>query len=204
MDVLIPDTTVAAAGRLAGELTRRGHKVQTCKRLGQGPGCAVLDERPCPLKGASVDVVLRIGGPGALRGPGDGASCAVTCRVPLVLVDVELADPLVRLAASVTTEADAIPAVEAVAAGPLRAHTAVADRVMRDDLERMGTDAVGVGVEVRRRSGRMSVELWRGPDMTRGEAQKVVAHVVEAVREYDSWARGVDVHVHGVLAKSGG
>jgi len=40
--------------------------------------------------------------------------------------------------------------------------------------------------------------------MTRGEAQKVVAHVVEAVREYDSWARGVDVHVHGVLAKSGG
>jgi hypothetical protein len=35
--------------------------------------------------------------------------------------------------------------------------------------------------------------------MTSGEAQKVVAHVVQAVREYDRWARGVDVHVHTAL-----
>jgi hypothetical protein len=199
MDVLIPDTTVAAGGRLAVELTRRGHRVRTCKRPGQASACAVLAQRPCPLEAVSVDVALCVGSLGALRGRGDGTSCAVTCRVPLVMIDVDPGDPLAPLAVAISTEADAIPALEAVAGGPLSAHTAVADKVMRDELEHAGTDAAGACVEVRRRSGRLSIELWRGPCMTSGEAQKVVAHVVQAVREYDRWARGVDVHVHTAL-----
>jgi hypothetical protein len=120
----------------------------------------------------------------------------VTCRVPLVLVDPEPADPLVSCAAVITTEADAIAAVEAVAPRPLIAHTDVAEKVMRGELERTGTDTAGTAVEVRSCSGRLSVELWRGTDMTHGETQKVVTHVVQAVREHDSHARGIDVLVH--------
>jgi hypothetical protein len=196
MDVLIPDVTLAAGGRLAGELARRGHEVHTCKRQGQGSACAVLDELACPLALNPVDVALCVSGPVAPWERGDGATCAAVRRVPVVLVDPLEGDPLIECAAAVVSEAEAVATVEQVAARPLAAHSAIADKVFREELERSGADARGAAVEVRRVAGALVVEMWRGPDMSRPEAERMAAHVVQAVREHDGWARAVDVFVH--------
>lgn len=198
MDVMIPDIASSPGSLLAGMLARRGHKVRSCKLPGQRSGCAVLEERPCPLESEPVDVVICTGGPEAPWDRGDGATCAVTHRVPLVMVDPDPADPLVSFAAVSTTEEHAVETVEAVADAPLPVHSSIALGVLRAELERRGIDSEGPGlpVEVRRRSGTLLVELWHGAEMTHREAQRVATHVVQAVREYDGWARGVDVVVH--------
>jgi len=195
MDVLVPDAASVTGGLIAGELALRGHKVLSCKRPGQSSSCAVLDDRSCPLETEAVDVVVGMGGPGAPWERGDGATCAVTHRVPLVLVDAELSDPLVEFAAATTTQSGVVSTVEQVAAAPLAVHSVIAHKTAREELERTGSETSTVAVEVRRRSGRLVVELWYGHDMDRSQAERLATHVVQAVREYDSSAAGVDVLV---------
>lgn len=196
MDVLIPDITVAAGAKLAGELARRGHEIQTCKRLGQSSSCAVLDGIPCPLTEAPIDVAVCVSKPVAPWERGDGATCAAVRRIPLVLVDAVPDDPLIGFAAALVSEDEVVATVESVAAAPLVAHGAVADKIVREDLGRSGIDPSGVAVEVRRRSGTLLVELWRGDQMSREDAERLAVHVVQAVREYDGWARGIDAVIH--------
>jgi len=172
--------------------------VHSCKLPGQRSGCAVLDERPCPLESEPVDVVVCTGGPEAPWDRGDGATCAVTHRVPLVMVDADQADPLVNFAEAVTTEERAVETVEAVADAPLHVHSSIARGVLRAELERrdMGERGPHASVEVYRRGGRLFIELWRGAELSPAEAERVATHILQAVREHDTWARGVDVVVH--------
>jgi hypothetical protein len=113
-----------------------------------------------------------------------------------VLVDPVDGDPLIASAAAVVGEAEAVATVEEVAGRPLAAHSAIAEKVVREELERSGVGARALAVEVRRAAGALVVEMWRGPDVSRPEAERMAAHVVQAVREHDGWARAVDVFVH--------
>lgn len=195
---MIPDTAGVPGSLLAGRLALRGHMIHSCKLPGQVSGCAVLEERPCPLESEPVDVVVCTGGPGAPWDRGDGSTCAVTHRVPLVMVDADPTDPLVGFAAALTTQEDAVEIVEAVGASPLPVHSRIASGVLRAELRRLGLDPESsyTSVEVHRRSGTLVVEMSRGAGITRAEAERVATHIVQALREHDGWARGVDVTVH--------
>jgi hypothetical protein len=201
--VMITDVSSSGGSLLAGNLARRGHRIHSCKLPGQSSGCAVLAQRPCPLECEPVDVVVCTGGPLMPRDRGDGATCAVTHRVPLVMVDACPDDPLIGFAASLTVEGRAVTDVESVAASPLLVHSAIARGVVRAELERRGvrpTDSEA-SVEVSRRSGALFVEFWYGAQLSRSEAESVSTHVVQSVREHDRWARGVDVVLHDLSGR---
>jgi len=193
MDVFIPDTTTPSGTLLAEDLSRRGHKVLSCRRLGQASSCAVLDGRSCPLERSTADVALAVGRERRRFERGDGATCAVTHRVPLVLVSPDPQDPLVEHAASTATFAEAVDKAEAVAASPLRIHTGIAQGVVEQELNRIGASRSALSVEVRRRSGSLSVELVYPGELERETVERIATHVVQAVREHDHFAIGVDV-----------
>jgi hypothetical protein len=195
MDVFIPDTTNPVARRLARQFVRRGHSVTHCRNEGQASACAVVENRPCPLRDGLVDVAVSVGAPPSGQ-RGDGATCAATRRVPLVLVDPDPGDPLVKLAAATVVETEAVLQAEEVAARPLEVHTSVAIEVVARELQRLGVRGADMAVEVRRNCGSLVIELWRPPELPRAEAERIGTHVVQAVREHDIWARGVDVVVH--------
>ena len=195
---MIPDIAGAPGSLLAGQLALRGHRVHSCRLPGQTSGCAVLDDRRCPLESEPVDVVICAGGPETAWDRGDGATCGVTHRVPLVMVDPDPLDPLVGFAAALTSQEEAVGIVERVASSPLPVHGRIARGVLDGELRRLGSDpgSTGSSVEVHRRSGTLFVDLSHGPGIARTEAERMATHIVQALREHDGWARGVDVAVH--------
>jgi hypothetical protein len=195
MDVFIPDATTLTGRDLAEELLGRGHDVLSCRRSGQSSTCAVLDDRPCPLHGTTADVALAFGEGSREFERGDGATCAIVHRVPLVLIEPDPKDSLVLHAASTATLEDAVDEAEAVAARPLPVHTDLAKRVVAQALERMGSDSSFLTVEVWRRSGSLLVELRRSSELRQEALERIATHVVQALREYDGFARGIDVVV---------
>ena len=197
MHVLIPTIEGLAAEAVARELEGAGHTVHTCHAAGGTSDCAVLDDLTCPLETAPIDIAVEVGGRGA--GTGDGALCALTRRVPLVLVDGGPDHPLMPWAADALSSSDVVADVGAVAdmaSSPLPAHTDVAAKAMLGELRRHGTEDARSVVEVRRRDGGLVVEVWRDASMTRTQAERMATHIAQAVRGYDSWARQLDVTVH--------
>jgi hypothetical protein len=201
MHVLIPNIEGLAAREIARELSDAGHVVHACHVENGATDCAVLDDLECPLATAPIDVAVEVGSARHASGTGDGALCALTRRVPLVLVDAPTDHPLRPWAADVTAGAGAATALAGVVSAPLRAHTDIATGAVRGEPRRdAGDEAGGSGseavVEVRRRDGGLVVELWPDPTMTRAEAERMATHVAQAVRGYDGWARRLDVMVH--------
>ena len=193
--VLIPKIEGLAARSVARELEDAGHTVHTCHTQNGATDCAVLDDLTCPLDTAPVDAAVAVG-PGCTDTPGDGALCALTRRIPLVLVNGTADHPLLPWAADAVADGDLSSDLVDLVSRPLPAHTEVASRAMLGELRRQGTENAHSVVEVRRRYGGLVVEVWPDATMTRTQAERMATHVAQAVRAYDSWARCLDVMVH--------
>jgi len=198
MHVLIPTIEGLAAQDIARELELAGHTVHTCHGRNGSNDCAVLDDLTCPLELAPVDVAVDVGARTRDR-TGDGALCALTHRVPLVLLDSGPEHPLRPWAADALVGTDLsadVSALEDLASRPLPAHTEIAAKAMLGELRRQGAEDARSVVEVRRRDGGIVIEVWPDDTMTRTQAERMATHVAQAVRTYDSWARSLDVTVH--------
>jgi len=197
MHVLIPKIEGLASEAVARELTDAGHTVHTCHVENGASDCAVLDDLECPLDRSPIDVAVEVGPGRGRSGTGDGALCALTRRIPLVLVDATPDHPLLPWAADALSKADVASDVADIAANPLPVHTQVAAEAVRGELRDRGGEDAETVVEVRRRDGGLVVEVWPDASMTRVQAERTATHVAQAVRGYDSWARRLDVMVHG-------
>ncbi|HMK63709.1 MAG TPA: hypothetical protein VK386_08835 [Acidimicrobiales bacterium] len=194
MDVLVSDTTTPAAADVARSLLAAGHRVHVCQDDPHDDHCTELTEGACPLDTAPIDVAVAVGDTVG-RHLADGALCAARRRIPLVLADAPADHPLRPWATAQSKSADAVATVEAVLARPLRDHTERARQALLQELRRQGSDALAADVTVWRRPGRLQVELDYQQPITRTQAERLVTHVAQAVRQYDRWAPKLDATV---------
>ncbi|HXQ62799.1 MAG TPA: hypothetical protein VN796_10735 [Acidimicrobiales bacterium] len=197
MDILIADTSSGAAAAVASRLEIHGHVVRACRDAGtpQGVPCAALRGSDCPLDAHRVDVAVSVGPHRSADPLGDGDLCAVRRRVPLVLLD-QPDHPLQRWAAAMGPATRAVEAVGLVRDAVLPLHSATARHTAEEELRRQGLDATAVDVTVTRRDGALVVDLSVGGLLTRQEAEKLAVHVVQRLRLFDPWAKGIDASVH--------
>ncbi len=89
--------------------------------------------------------------------------------------------------------------INQVNAAILPDHTADARRTVREWLRRHELDQTAVDVEVRRRHGALLVELWVDERITERDTEGLGVYLVQCVRRFDPWARGIDVSVHNAI-----
>ena len=195
MDVLVSDTTTAAAADVARSLLAAGHRVHVCQDDPADDRCTELTEGACPLDSAPIDVAVAVGDPSRSQ-LADGALCAARRRIPLVLADAPADHPLRPWATAQSRSADAPATVEAVLARPLPGHSDEARKALLHELRRQGRSSSEADVTVWRRPGRLLVELDHEVSITRAQAERLATHVAQAVRLYDRWAPKLDVSVH--------
>ncbi|MDE3085634.1 MAG: hypothetical protein KGJ77_02615 [Acidobacteriota bacterium] len=194
--MLVPDTAGAAATQLARRLEDAGHRVHRCMADGAGGACVGLTDGRCPLDTAAVDVAVSAAGAPADGNPADGATCAARRRLPLVLVGADTSHPLAPWATAMPGAEGTASAVDHVLARPLGRHTDEAERAMLHELRRQGSSSDDAVVAVYRRPGRLLVDLTYRGAVSPTQAQRLAAHVAQAVRGYDRWAPKLDVAVH--------
>jgi len=197
MHVLVPDATSAPARHVAASLAARGHVVHHCSGAQDPTGCAALAGHRCPLDEQPVDVAVEVVPSGAGRPGEGGALCAARRRIPLVLAGDVAGHPLLPWAASAQQSLDVAATAEHVAADPLPQHTLVAERAARSELGQHVGVRAALRASVHRRNGALRVDVWVDPAMGRAPAERLATHVVQAVRQLDPWARGIDAVVHG-------
>jgi hypothetical protein len=193
-DVLVPDTTGAEAAQLARRLEDAGHRVHRC--VGAGGACIGLTAGRCPLDSAPVDIAVSACSAAPQGTPADGAVCAARRRIPLVLVGADAGHPLAPWADAMPGPEEATGAVDDVLSLPLGRHTEEAERAMLHELRRQGSSSGDALVAVYRRPGRLLVDLTYRTTVSPTQAQRLAAHVAQAVRGYDRWAPKLDVTVH--------
>lgn len=193
MHILMPDTSTEGARTVERDLRATGHVVHGC-RTGADP-CSVLRGEECPLDTAPVDLAVQVG-PAGDDPLGHGELCAVRRRIPLILADGAAEHPLAPWAAAVVSEEQVASAVDRTRRSSLPGHTAVARRVLADELRRLGVDPAAAVVEVHRADGGLQVDLWVPPAVGERDAEMIAVHVCQQVRRHDPWARTLDVGVH--------
>ena len=202
MEILIADREAPSAAAVARTLEAHGHVIRGCRDVeesGAAP-CAALRGAQCPLDTHPIDAVVKVG-PRPTPDPrgdshlGDGDLCAVRRLIPLVLLD----RPDDTLAPWAATTAAASEAVERVHEAILPLHTTRALVTARGELRQRGLDDASVDVEVRRRAGGLTVDLFTDGRLGNSDAEGLAVHVVQSVRLFDPWAKSIDASVHGVF-----
>jgi hypothetical protein len=180
---------------LAAELDRAGHVIRTCSDSTdpRATPCAALRNEMCPLDSYPIDAAVDVG---VIHDHGlaTGGLCAARRRIPLVLVD-RSGDALEPWATASVPRARVAATVAALGAAELTTHTAIARRTLDEEMGRVRPTGAGTGVEVRRRSGGLVVDLSPDSALTQGEIEKLAVHVVQRLRAFDPWAKTIDVHV---------
>ncbi|HXQ44924.1 MAG TPA: hypothetical protein VN816_09825 [Acidimicrobiales bacterium] len=196
MEILIADRSPRPAAEVASDLEAHGYVVRTCRDAGTDVPCAALRGSVCPLDAHQVDVVVSVGPEQAIDPLGDGDLCAIRRRIPLVLLDWPN-HPLQRRAAAMGPSSRALDAVRLVSDAVLPLHTARARHTVIEELRRQGRDGTAVDVEVSRHDGGLVVDLFAYGRLTRQDAERLAVHVVQCIRLFDPWAKGIDASVHG-------
>jgi len=199
MEIFMADTTSAQATRVRRKLEAHGHRVRSCRDLGE-PGdapCAALRGDLCPLDGRTVDVAVGIGPGVSVDRLGDGEVCAIRRRIPLVLLD-RPHDPLGPWAAAVAPESRALQVIGEVSAALLLEHCAEGRRIVGDWLRRQESKDAAVDVEVRRRHGSLRVALSIAGRMSEQDEMRLGVYLAQRMRHFDPWAKGIDVSFHHV------
>ncbi len=93
--------------------------------------------------------------------------------------------------------------ISQVSAAILPEHTAEARRTVGEWLLRHELDDTAVDVEVRRRHGALLVELWVDERITERDTEGLGVYLVQWVRLFDPWAKGIDVSVHSTTGLMG-
>ena len=200
MDIFMASTSSGEAGAVAQRLQAQGHVVHTCG-TGHEPHdfpCAALRGTACPLDAQAVDVAVGVGPEASVDRLGDGEVCAIRRRIPLILLD-RPDDPLGRWAAAVAPARQALEVISQVNAAILPEHTDEARRTVSEWLRRHELDETAVAVEVRRRHGALLVELWVDGRITERDTEGLGIYLVQCVRRFDPWAKGIDLSVRGTV-----
>ncbi len=195
--VLVLESEIGAADVAVAELETAGHTVVRCHDA-DGPAfpCrGVLDPAQCPVEHEALDVALTVrADPLTQPAPTeDGVSCALRHRIPVVVAGNVVLNPFEDYATAVVTTPDGVvDACEQVTEQPLTEHTARANRMLDESLERHGVAGLRRAA-VHRRDGGLVVSLEMPPETSHAVRNLVAMKVFEAVRAYDPDAFGIDI-----------
>jgi hypothetical protein len=196
LNVLVVENEPGAADDAAEELRAAGHSVLTCHEPGEGafPCRGVLDPRTCPLRAQAVDVALlvRAGVRATPDAREDGARCALTQRVPLVVAGDPVLDPYDEFATRTLGRThDVVDACELAATAPIETLGRRATEVLQEVCGPMPAPAASV--RVTRRAGRLRVAVSHADRMTKDQRSRAAVRIAMALRELDPFASGIDV-----------
>lgn len=198
MHVMLPQVSSPAALEAAERLEAAGHQVHSCHEPhDHGFACIALRGRDCPLEAFPVDVVVDVR-PTSDAQPTpaeDGAICGARRRIPLVVAGETARNPFIPWTATEIEGADVLPAVELAASMTMPAHTTIATDTLRTVIGDHGGEAVTASAEVHRVSARLQVTLRAEPAMDHETSMVAAVRVTQALRSYDPWCGGIDVHL---------
>jgi hypothetical protein len=197
LNVLVLESERGAADGAREELTAAGHTVLRCHEPGAPafPCNALAKGQECPLEGVVVDVALDVRSrPRPQPVPReDGVACALRHHIPVVVAGPEILNPYDGFAVGVLGRTyNVVDDCERAAHAPLRDHTAVATRTLREVLDRRGIRS-SVVVAVRRRHGALAVEVVGAEKIDDATKSMASVRMSAALREVDRHARGIDV-----------
>jgi hypothetical protein len=198
MTVLVLESDTGAADSAIEQLEGDGHTVVRCheRNAVAFPCNALVEGGACPLESSVVDVALVVRStvhaePTALE---DGASCALTHRVPVVVAGRVVLNPFQRYATTVVKDTGRIvEACKHAATAPLSAHAEVAKEHLQRVLEQHGYANAACDVQVLRRNGSLVVEVTSRDHFDHTTKSVASARMIGAIRELDRHARGIDV-----------
>ncbi len=159
------------------------------------PCNALVEGQHCPLETADVDVALDVRArprsqPAAQE---DGVACALRHHIPVVVAGPKVLNPYEGYAVEMLGRTfDVVAACEHASSAPLREHTAVAGRALRQVLDLRGI-AAGEVVKVTRRHGGLVAEVDDAEHLDNATKSMVSVRLTGALREVDRHARGIDV-----------
>jgi hypothetical protein len=187
-----------AADRAVAELTSAGHEVVRCHEAG-APAfpCRALDpDDGCPLRDRVVDVALTVRNRPRLQPAPqeDGVTCAVRQHVPLVVAGPNVMNPFEPWAVEVLDRTyNVVEACERAAVAPLPRHGGAAAAALSEVLARHDALVAAASVEVRRRDGRLHVEVHGADDLDHSLKSMASVRIAAALRAFDHDATGIDV-----------
>jgi hypothetical protein len=201
LNVLVAENEPGAADVAAQELRAAGHAVLSCHEPGQGafPCRGVVDPRACPLRSRAIDVALlvRAGVRAKPDAREDGARCALTQRVPLVVAGDPVLDPYDEYAARTLGRTyDVVDACELAATAPIESLGRRATAVLREVCG--ASTGPAPWVEVTRRAGRLRVRGIDVDAMTKDQRSRAAVRIAMALRELDPFAAGIDIALEPV------
>jgi hypothetical protein len=119
-------------------------------------------------------------------------------HVPVVVAGRTAIHPFEGWATDVVDrEDDLVEACERAAAAKLTRHSEIATAALEASLRAGGVDASHCRARVYRRAGRLKVSLDPGLVVDRTSAEIAARRVMDAVRECDRFAAGIDVALTG-------
>jgi len=195
LNVLIVESKPGAGRFASDDLRAAGHNVMSCHTDDHAFPCVGIDNPSvCPLRATAVDVALLVREevhvvPTASE---DGARCALFRKIPLVVSGEPTLSPYSdHAAASIEPEEDVVAACERVAREPV-------EPLSRRATEMLATSAgPDCGhVVVTRERARLRVAIHPNPRLTRADCARAGVRIVQALRELDPFAAGIDVAVH--------
>jgi hypothetical protein len=222
MHILMTDMTSPGAGQAAGDLAAAGYDVHSCRDYDEDAPCSVLEGRPCPLEEFPVSVAVHVTSiPGRETHPtarpgnettvgelsGAGALCAIRRHIPLVLAGDTGSSMLAPWATAVDSGGSLASTVVGVVRSPLAEHSRISTAVLHHELLRLAAQGRATGdtaqarVEVQRNGSALDTQIWPGQPLGKAEGEALAVHVAQSVREYDPWARTIDVRIHSPIDK---
>jgi len=198
LNVLVLESDRGAADVAREELAAAGHVVLRCHEPGASafPCNALVKGHQCPLEAADVDVALDVRArprsqPAAQE---DGVTCALRHHIPVVIAGPTVLNPYDGYAVEMLGRTfDVVAACEHASEAPLRDHTAVAARALRQVLELRDDIPAGPVVTVTRRHGALVAEVENATHVDDATKSMVSVRLTAALREVDRHARGIDV-----------
>jgi hypothetical protein len=196
LKVLVVENEAGAAAEAARELRDAGHQVLSCHEPGDAafPCVGVVDPTACPLRARDVDVALLVRN-GVQAEPSvreEGARCALTHRVPLVVAGDRVLDPYDDYATRTLGRTyGVVDACELAATAPIAALGRRAAGVL---AEVCGPECTPLPhADVTRRHGRLRVVVKDTGGMTHHQRSRASVRIAMALRELDPFAGGIDV-----------
>ena len=190
MKLLLVETTPGNAHQVATWLQEAGHETSTCFSTPVNFGCrGVANHQDCPLERETDAAVLVSDFDGSGHTLTEmGAVCAMRRRVPVLRI-VEPGTP--DLDATMLALLDDLQRYSAHPDYVLAAQEALTHIAGIGDVSR-------IGVAITRDRGRVHAMLNLPPELTDAQVPTIVDFVGRALREYDHYAKVIDVGVRRV------
>lgn len=193
MKILIIDEVTGGADGATDQLERAGYDTVSCRPEDPRQVCrGVEPQGRCPLDDG-VDVALAAFPIAEVddQGLALGYVCARRNRIPVIAVgDASAADDDTVLVHDLH---DIAAVVAGTASRPAEPHTRVAQRAVRESLDRHDLEEVDANVWVERSDGRLSIRVTTTDPIPKAVSQAVAVRALAAVRAVDGRAPSTGV-----------